>query len=178
MSPKPEPARKTLPTKLGALFETRHGRDPATPTAFLRRRTSAAKRLRRALQRRSVRSFSEGGEPGHDGNNVSISKSSRPRISRKCTRPYPFCPSFQHRIRERAFPVFVVFWKKTGVRGGIAKTRVAEIDIPKASDLAIPRKSHARLCRRARSHGGQHWHRLSRVRARIRRRGILPQQRV
>ena len=36
---------------------------PATPTAFVRRRTSAVKRLRRGSAVLARRSFSEGGEP-------------------------------------------------------------------------------------------------------------------
>jgi hypothetical protein len=39
---------------------------PSTPTAFVRRRTSAVKRLRRGSAVVARRSFSEGGEPGDD----------------------------------------------------------------------------------------------------------------
>jgi hypothetical protein len=39
---------------------------PATPTAFVRRRTSAVKRLRRGSAVVARRSFSEGGKPGED----------------------------------------------------------------------------------------------------------------
>jgi hypothetical protein len=39
---------------------------PATPTAFVRRRTSAVKRLRRGFPTLARRSFSEGGKPGED----------------------------------------------------------------------------------------------------------------
>jgi hypothetical protein len=41
-------------------------RGPATPTAFVRRRTSAVKRLRRGSAVLARRSFSEGGKPGDD----------------------------------------------------------------------------------------------------------------
>jgi hypothetical protein len=39
---------------------------PSTPTAFVRRRTSAVKRFRRGYAFRARRSFSEGGKPGDD----------------------------------------------------------------------------------------------------------------
>src|SRR5215216_4254542 len=42
------------------------GRVPSPPTAFVRRRTSAVKRLRRATSTLGRRSLSEGGKPGHD----------------------------------------------------------------------------------------------------------------
>jgi len=41
-------------------------RVPTTPTAFVRRRTSAVRRLRRALDARPPKLLSEGGKPAHD----------------------------------------------------------------------------------------------------------------
>ncbi len=52
------------------------------------------------------------------------------------------------------------------------------IDIIETPDLAIPRQDHARLCRRACHLCRQHGHRLSRLRARLRRRRVVPEQRV
>src|SRR5882724_207544 len=51
--------------------------------------------------------------------------------------------------------------QKDGGQGGVVEARLAEIDIDKAPDIAISRKNHARLCLRARHHGGEHEHRLS-----------------
>src|SRR5207302_540511 len=50
------------------------------------------------------------------------------RIRGKFTGSYPFCSNFQHRIRELALPVLLILGKKTGVRGGIVKARMAAID--------------------------------------------------
>jgi hypothetical protein len=54
-----------LPRKMlcRSLMDTRV---PNTPTAFVRRRTSAARRLRRALGARPPKLFSEGGKPAYD----------------------------------------------------------------------------------------------------------------
>jgi hypothetical protein len=59
------------------------------------------------------------------------------RLGGKFTGSYPFCSNFQHQIRELALPVLLIFGKKTGVRGGIVKARMAAIDIRKASDIAF-----------------------------------------
>ena len=60
----------------------------------------------------------------------------------------------------------------------MSEAGLAAIASLETSDLAVSRQDHARLCRRARDLGGQHGHRLSRLRAGLRRRRVLPQQRV
>ena len=62
--------RSSTPRLLGASVDVCRILDrpvPATPTAFVRRRTSAVKRLRRGFAVLARRSFSEGGKPGDDG---------------------------------------------------------------------------------------------------------------
>src|SRR5216684_6063779 len=80
--------------------------------------------------------------------------------------------------RELAFPGIAGCRKEDGGRGAIVWTCLAAIYIAKTPDLALSRESHAWLCRRAGDLGCQHGHRLSWIRARLRRRGVLPTQRV
>src|SRR5260370_7510851 len=82
------------------------------------------------------------------------------RLGGKFTGSYPFCSNFQQQIRELALPVLLILGKKTGVRGGIVKARMAAIDIREASHIAISRQSHAGLSCRASDPRRHHQHRL------------------
>jgi 3-oxoadipate CoA-transferase beta subunit len=89
--------------------------------------------------------------------------------------------AFGRRIRGLALPVLLVCRQKTGDRGGNVEAclaALAAIGIAETPDLAVSRQDHARLCRRAGHFRGQHGHRLSRVRARLRWRRALPEKRV
>ena len=74
--------RSSTPRLLGSSVDVCRILDrpvPATPTAFVRRRTSAVKRLRRGSAVLARRSFSEGGKPGDDGCLMSMERQFYPR---------------------------------------------------------------------------------------------------
>ena len=110
-----------------------------------------------------------------------IRRGGKPDALRLCTRHakcgvnlrafYPFCSSFPRTCLGARASGCVDCSERPGGRGGLEA--IGRIAIDQAPDLAISRQGHARLCRGAGDHGGQHGHRLSRLRARLHRRRVL-----
>ena len=90
---------------------------------------------------------------------------------RKFTAPYPLCRIFHHRIgrsrgRSRLFGKI-----RRGFGVGISESAGSSSITAKLPTSATSLQDHPGFCRHARHLGRQHGHRLSRLRARRRRRG-------